>query len=181
MRQPLILDAGCVINLYATGRLREIAESCGFFFLIADFVYETECNFVKSIDGSVREPIDISELVTDGIIEITKLNSPSEEEVFVDLAQAIDEGEAISAAIALSRGLAIGTDDRTAWRHIERRTEAANLFSTLGILRSWIETARVSNEELKSAVELMASRASFVPSRRDQEFCWLDKALKCAK
>ena len=43
----LLLDASCLLNLYATGRLREIAEVLPYQLCVAGYVAEQEALFVR--------------------------------------------------------------------------------------------------------------------------------------
>ena len=59
----LVLDASCLLNLYATGRLREIALVVGMQLAVAEYVLENEVIYTWQTDATgVREeavPVDL--------------------------------------------------------------------------------------------------------------------------
>ena len=174
--RSLLLDASCLLNLYATGRLREIAAALPYHLAVADYVLEQEAlyTWVADPDGThvQREPVDLSPLVGEGLIRVMRLEHPDEELAFVDLAASIDEGEAVTGAIAFRRGCAVATDDRKARRVIRERVPAASLVSTLELLELWARESSVSQAELQAAMMSMQTGASYVPGPRDPRHGW---------
>jgi hypothetical protein len=78
---PIILDASCLLNLYASGRFKEIAESLPELLVVSDYVVEQEALFI-----TYKEP---------------------GQETFVDLAAELDDGEAITVSLAEHRGCCV--------------------------------------------------------------------------
>ena len=172
----LLLDASCLLNLYATGRLREIAAALPYHLAVADYVLEQEALYtlVADPDGTLlqREPVDLSPLVGKGLIRLMRLEHPDEELAFVDLAALIDDGEAVTGALAFHRGCAVATDDRKARRVLRERVPAVPLVSTLELLELWARESSVSQAELQAAMVSMQTGASYVPGPRDLLYGW---------
>ena len=178
MTQPptLLLDASCLLNLYATGRLWDIALALPHRLAVAEYVLEQEALYVwRPSLGEAREervPVDLSPLEEDGAIQVLRLEDQEEEATFVDLAALVDDGEAITAALAVHRGCAVATDDRKARRVLSERAPTVPLVSTLELLREWAEMASIAAADLRSAMLAMQSGASYVPGERDPLSEW---------
>ena len=179
MRQPfdlVLLDASCLINLYATGRLRDIALAVPYRLGVADYVLEREALYVwrpgASVAEETRVPVDLEHLVEKGVIRVMRLESEEEERTFVDLAALMDDGEAVTGAIALHRGYAVATDDRKARRILAERPRSITLVSTLELLKLWDEQTSVSGTELRGALVAMKFGASYSPGERDPLYGW---------
>ena len=167
----LLIDANCLLNLYATGRLRDIVYALPYQFWVADFVVEREALFVwrrSTVDGEdVKEPVDLTLLIDEGLIQLMRLDKTKEEATFVALAAELDDGEAVTGALAFHRGCAVATDDRKARRVLGQLSPPVELVSTLELLKRWGKEAQVPRDELGAAMAEMQSSASYRPGRRD--------------
>ncbi len=179
MTQPsslLLVDASCLLNLYATGRLRDIALAQPYRLGVADYVVEQEALYVWRLGPGVareeRVPVDLSPFIEEGVIEVLRLEHQEEEATFVDLAALVDDGEAITAALALHRGCAVATDDIKARRVIQNRAPTVPQVSTLELLKQWAEKSLIAPSDVRSAMLAMQSGASYVPSERDPLYDW---------
>ena len=172
----LLLDASCLLNLYATGRLREIAAMLPYQLRVADYVLEQEALYTWLPDpASTREqrvPVDLSFLVREGLIQVMRLEHLEEELTFVDLAALVDDGEAVTGALAFHRRCSLATDDRKARRVLGEQVPTVPLVSTLELLRLWAQEASVPGAELRAAMTAMRSGASYVPGDRDPLYTW---------
>ena len=144
--------------------------------VVADYVLEREALYVWLPDSSSssedRVLIDVSSLVGEGLITVVRLENPEEEALFVDLAAAVDDGEAVTGALALCRGYLVATDDRKARRVLSEHSQAVGLVSTLELVKSWAEASSIANYELRHAMEAIRSGASYLPGERDPLYEW---------
>ena len=127
----LLLDASCLLNLYATDRILEIAAALPWQLAVVDYVLEQEALYVRTI-GAYEEqeetvPVDLSPLIDEGLILVVRMETPSEEASFVELAAVLDDGEAVTGAIALSRGHMVAIDDRKARRVLGEKAPGMGL------------------------------------------------------
>ncbi|MCY3799967.1 MAG: hypothetical protein OXG46_00130 [Chloroflexi bacterium] len=177
----LLLDASCLINIYATGCLPEIAGTLPYQLGVAAYVLEREALYTWLSDQAStreeREPIDLSRLVDEGMIDVVHLEHPEERITFVDLAALVDDGEAVTGALALHRGCSVATDDRKARRVLGGQVPSVPLVSTLELLKLWAEEAAVPDTELRAAMIMMRSRASYLPGDRDPLYPWWSKVM----
>lgn len=184
MRQSsnsVLLDASCLINLYATGRLRDIALALPYPLGVSDYVVEKEALYVWRAGASTAEdervPVDLEPLIEEGLIRVMRLETEDEERSFVDLASTMDDGEAVTGAIALHRACAVATDDRKARRILTELPDAVPLVSTLELLKQWSEAVSVPLAELRDALAAMESGASYLPGERDPHYGWWRQAV----
>ena len=180
--RALLLDASCLLNLYATGRLREIASALPYQLGVADYVLEREALYTWAPDpagtGERKEPVDVSSLVHEGLIHVLRLEHSEEEVTFVDLAALIDDGEAVTGALAFHRGCSVATDDRKARRLLEEHVPTVPLVSTLELLKLWAEEASIPDTELQAAMMSMKSWASYIPGARDPLHAWWQEIMQ---
>lgn len=118
-------------------------------------------------------------LLQSGLLTICKLENEREEELYVDYSSQLGDGEAMSIAIAQSRGYILATDDRKARRiFLEAVPKPDSLFSTSDLIRSWAESNLIPPDQLKIALLNIQHRANFIPRRIDPNFqWWIDNCL----
>ena len=178
----LLLDASCLLNLYATGRFRDIAVALTCELAVADYVLDVEALYVWRPDpaGARDEPVpvDLSALVDEGLVEVMGLAGRDEEATFVELAALVDDGEAINGALAAHRRCSLATDDRKARRVLGERLPTVPLLSTLELLKLWAEGATVPPAELRVAMDAMRVGASYVPGSRDPLHPWWQNIMR---
>jgi len=172
----ILFNASCLINLYATGRLRDIALALPYRLGVAEYVREREALYVwrrgATANEDERVPVDLTPLVDEGLFQVAHLERQEEVFTFVDFAAVMDDGEAVTIALALHRGYAVATDDRKARRVLAERAQSIHLFSTLDLLKTWVERASVSGDELQQAMAAIRSSANYIPSVRDPLYGW---------
>ena len=83
------------------------------------------------------------------------------------LASLVDDGEAVTSALALHRDCSIAIDDRKARRVLGEVMPEVALVSTLELMQLWFEEASVPTGELQKALMAMQTGASYLPGRRD--------------
>ena len=172
----LVLDASCLLNLYGTNRLREIALAVEGRLEVAEYVMENEVIYTWQTDSTgTREtavPVDLTPLVSEGLIRILKLERTDDQETFLALAAVVDDGEAATAALAARRGCSIATDDRKARRVFGELIPEVPIVSTLELLKLWADESQVPEETLREVMVAMRRSTSYVPSSRDPLFGW---------
>ena len=170
----LLLDASCLLNLYATGRIMEIAASLPWQLAVVDYVMEQEVLYVRTIGASGEQeetvPVDLSPLLDEGLLLVMRLEVPGEEASLVELAAVVDDGEAVTGAIALNRGYSVAIDDRKARRVLGEKAPGMRLVSTLELMRQWAESVTI--EEVGRALRAMQHRARYIPGQQDPLYAW---------
>jgi predicted nucleic acid-binding protein len=179
-RTPLtLLDACAVVNLYATRCMGPILAAVNGPVAIVDVVAR-EAQFVfrggAGDDAREREPVDLQLFVNDGLLAVIATEIEEELLTFVDLAVEIDEGEAMTAALAIHRGCVVVTDDRKASRVMTAR--GVSLRGSLDLIRLWSEGAAPTAETLRGALIDLRQRGNYEPARSHALRVWWEDVLE---
>lgn len=177
-RDYLIIDACILLNLIATGMIREILSVIAQNSMVCVLVKNESLYLRKEDDINENESVDIDELINQGVIQICDCETIDEQELFVNLAASLDDGEAMSLAIALSRNWQLATDNKKA-RRIFRENNSNNdfLISTTDLIKSWAESEPISDEIIKSILIKIERKASFRPPKSDPNLQWWNDIL----
>jgi hypothetical protein len=185
----VLLDACCLINLFATGRAGEILEPLPYRFSVARYVLEQEVLEIGAEGGEEGSPAEegrvslhplLAELVERGIMERLDVETEEEEAELVRFAAELDDGEAHTCALALVRRGRVATDDkkairvvRSAWK--SRGHDLEPILRTSDILFSWARARGIGEADLVRSVRAIARRASFFPPKDDPHFAhWME-------
>lgn len=176
-RPVLLLDACAVINLSACGHLRDILAALGAPAEIVDHVRRGSLSVRRGgvrDDADEREPIDVTDMLTLGLLAIASEASEAELQTFIDLTLELGDGEAMTAAIALHRGATVVTDDRVVLRLIAGRVPT---LTSLELIKNWSDHEHPSSATLTTALRDLRRRGSYLPSRRHPLRPWWDHYL----
>jgi len=162
------LDACCLLNLYASGRLVEVLKVQPFG-CITSAKAASECGYVwagyDERGELVRESVDLGAATASGLLQIVSLSSEADLDLFVEWAGRVDDGEAETIAVALSCGaVVVATDDEKARREIAARAAALRLVDTPSMMKTWSEVKGIGAAELGEALLAIERRGRFRPS-----------------
>jgi predicted nucleic acid-binding protein len=119
----LILDACCVINLFASRRLAEILAVLGRPIAVAAHVANEEALYIYGGPPDnvrhIKEQIELKPLIEANLLTVASIAGEQEQETLVSLATVMDDGEAMTAALAIRRGWSIATDDGRAINYLQ--------------------------------------------------------------
>lgn len=187
----VLLDACCLINLFATGRAPEILEALPYGFAVARYVATEEVLEIGT-DRRAEEDAErnresvnplIAELIEMGALAELDVSSADEERELVRFAARLDDGEAHTLALAVTRGARVATDDKKAIRVFQEAVRAGSApvkpedvcLRTSELVFGWADVKGVAEAELARTVRAVAYRASFFPPRVDPHFDrWMD-------
>lgn len=162
-----VLDACCVINVFATGRAEELFRVLPYRFFITRFVAEEEALRLRSPhgDSSQDEAILFDDCVESGLLTI--LPDPTQKELseFVRFSTALDDGEAWTCAVAVTQGYAVASDDRKAIRVLSEWAPGVPIVQTPELLYEWAEATSATNARLGAALAAIRDRARFIPRK----------------
>lgn len=166
--QYIILDACCLINLYASGQLGEIIRCIPERFAVASYVKEKECLCIY--DGPTsnmrksKKQIDIEQLIQEGRVEIASLVGDKEAIMHINLAFELDDGEAYTGAIAANRRWIVGTDDKRAISIFVKSPYRLQVVSTIELVKKWADKLNPSSDLLRDVLHEIRTRARYEPS-----------------
>lgn len=175
-QQPAIalLDACAVLTLYATQRMEEILSAMHTPAAIAVVVVR-EALFIRQIvDGQVEnERVNLSPFIDSGLLAVVQADDEMELLSFIDLAVDLDDGEAMSAALAINRSWALVTDDRKAERLLGGRVQ---LRPTLALIKDWADAHQITNGELRTVLTKVDQRG-YRPGSGHSHNDWWERVM----
>ena len=158
-----IVDACCLINLYASEKPIEIVRAFGAEFFVPDRVRGEALTIRRPAEDDVAkyvsEPIDLTEALDASILQECRVEGRTENEDFVRYAMELDDGEAACLAIAKQRGWVVATDDRKAIRLAT--AERIDVITTPELMHRWAEVAKPKDEEVAEALRRIERFARF--------------------
>lgn len=173
----IILDASCTINLSASDHMDGILEAIPSSVAVAAYVREQEALRinVRSGEGGTRvpQPIDLQPLIDRGLLIVVSPESEAENESYVNFAAMLgDDGEAITAAIALHRNWAIAIDDRSATNVIRREAPQLQLISTPELIKHWVDITAPADHVVRLTLEEIRLGGQYRPGRQHPLYEW---------
>ncbi len=174
----VILDACVIINLYASGHMQSILESIPKPVSIAAYVYEMEAHRIYTgPDEDVAmetASINLQPFVESELLHVAPIENGPEAAAAVSLSAAtrLDNGEAISAAIAVHRSWSLATDDKAAISFFARQVPYLHLISTPQLLKHWVDVTHPHGTVTGLAVENIRKRARYEPHHDHPLYEW---------
>jgi hypothetical protein len=115
---------------------------------------------------------NLQPLIARGLIHVVSPESEAEETSFVNFAAELDDGEAITGAIAIHRHWSIATDDRKARRIFARTNPQVQLLSTPELLKHWVDTHNPPIEVVCEALQNIQTHARYKPPATHALYAW---------
>jgi predicted nucleic acid-binding protein len=173
--RPVVLDTCVLINLLATDRIVEIVQVVALTCLVCSAVCG-ESLYLRPMEADAKpDAVDLRSLLESGVLTVCTIEGSREEEAYVNYALELDDGEAMSLAIAQERKYALATDEKKARRIIGESAPDLLILSTPEIIRTWAEGR--DKVEIADAVRSIQMRARFRPSDADPLAGWWDAVL----
>ena len=175
--EGMILDACCVNTLYASAQMEEILSLITPLVTVAAYVYEEESRYIytapKGNPKRQEVPINLHPLVEKGLLSVVKMSTESEATHHVHFtSKKLDDGEAITGAIAYHHNWAIATDDKRASNIFRREMPQIQLISTLQLLKHWADITNAPFDEVRLALQKVRYGATWRPNRKDRLYWW---------
>lgn len=173
--QILLNDCSVLLNLLAGDCLPHIAQVTGWQFAICPAVRDEVKKLRDAQTGEMVE-VDIAPLIASGLIQVLELADETEQTLYVEQSIAVDDGEAMSIAIAGNRNLELAIDDKQARNHASRAFPGMRFWTTPEILKRWVEFGQVDAEMLRAIIRLIEIRARYFPPRTHPLAHWWQAA-----
>jgi predicted nucleic acid-binding protein len=206
--QDVALDACCLINLLAAGKIltlhlptasrpprrktsrsqppgaKQTKLALEYRLHVPAKVATAEALYILQPDEDdasklVKVAVDLKPLIDDGVLHTCDLQGQQETEHFVKLATTLGDGEAICLAVAKNRGWLLGTDDRKAIRVASQLGITAA--TTPELVKHWADRTKATDAELTTVLQDIHSFARFVPRRNSPLYSWWSDAAGKAK
>jgi predicted nucleic acid-binding protein len=167
----LLNDCSVLLNLLAAGCLTVLAEATGWQFAICPAVRDEVKKLRDAHTGEMIE-VDLYPLLASGLLQVLELSGEDEEMLYVEQSMVVDDGEAMSIAIAASRHLELAIDDKQAANHTRRKFPEVRIWSTPDLLKHWADHGKVGAEVLSEAIRLIEIRARYFPPKSHPLAAW---------
>jgi hypothetical protein len=162
----------------ASGRAEEILTGSEYAFGICTVVGKESIYLRASDSNAPPDEVKLNSFLELKCLSVYGLSGATEQSLYVDYAVDLDDGEAMTLALAFSRGYSMATDDRKARRiFLEKIGDATRLLSTAQILRGWSKKVGLPSGELKKLLLEVSRRGRFSPHSGDPDFLWWSKAV----
>lgn len=175
----LFLDTCCALSLYATNRMVDILTAMPMRCALAQKV-EAEMLFVyrggAGQGATDKDPVDLQPLYAAGLLTVVSPSTATEFARYVTLAAEVDDGEAMTLALALSRGVAISTDDKKARRVFTREAPHLALYRAVDLVHDWSVSQQITGAALREALVNGYERAGFRARPQDPLFGWWSRS-----
>jgi hypothetical protein len=173
----LILDADCVISLYASGQMGAVLAAIPRSITVATYVAEREALWIWGEPDSAgvrpQEPIQLQPFIDQGLLHLVKIDSDEEAEVFATFAAKIrGQGEAITGAIAYCRQWAIVVDDKKARRLFTQYAPHLQLLYALDLVKHWADATNVPPDMITETLYNIRRRATYFPAADHPLISW---------
>jgi len=203
--QDVVLDACCVINLYAAGKIlcseaprskpprrktvspRSLprAGKLGFDFnLHVPTKVKAEAQYVLQPDQDdknklVKATVDLDPLIQASLIHECDLEGEEETELFVQVATKLDDGEAACFAIAKSRGWHLATDERPTEKLAKQH--GVTIITTPELVKHWADKTKTDEEEVAKVLWNIQTYAHYFPRKTLPVHSWWIRLVKSVK
>jgi len=177
----IILDACCIINLYASQQMRAILGSIPKTISVATYVkdYEVLSIYSGPIENvqDEHELIDLQPFIEEKLLFLADIETDFEANTYINFAQKLDDGEAITGAIAINRNWAIATDDAKSIKMFQSNASQIAIVSTLDLVKYWADTEKPNNDIILNALLNIRVRGKYAPHRDHPLAKWWQKFM----
>lgn len=172
----LLSDTSVLLNLLAGECLQELSRSLDVQFVVCSAVY-SETQRLRDPSTGEMVPVDLAALVTAGLLQVVEISSEEEAAGYLAEATVVDDGEAMSIALAAARHLDLAIDDRRATNHVKRKFPELKLWTTPELLEAWTTRDAIEGDRVTSVLRLIEARARYSPSSKHPLFAWWSAKL----
>lgn len=171
---PLLLDTCVVLSLCATRRIAEILGAHPGPFLIAEAVLQETLYIHVMVDGvREKEPVSLAPLVAAGTLTVVQPESEAEFQSLIDFSLQLDDGEAMTCAIALHRGYRVVTDEKKTIRLLGNQI---SIVGTLELIRAWADAVTPPATLIREVLVAIEHRG-YMPGLDHPHRAWWDQIL----
>jgi hypothetical protein len=174
-----ILDACSLLNLFASRYIEDILR-LSYIFHIAEAVHKETLYIRRGGNGEDAEEhdlVDLAPLLSSNLLVVDALGSAVELASYIQFATQLDDGEAMTCALASHRNWQVVTDDRKVPRVLRAVAPHINCRTTLDVLKEWVDTAGIDDATLKDILLDIRKRANYFPAVSHPLKYWWDNIL----
>jgi hypothetical protein len=178
---PLLLDASCVISLYASSQMEPILRAYPAQIGVVDVVRTGEILDVwDGPDENVRQhksTVNLLSFIAAGVLVEAPFENIDVKMVLNLAAHGLNNGECATMAVAYRLGWGLGIDNVSAWRRIAALLPQVSLVSTSQLLKHWADTQHITLKDVCTALQSMRRRGGYRFQKHDPLGDWLQQLI----
>ena len=178
---PLLLDASCVISLYASSQMEPILRAYPAQIGVVDVVRTGEILDVwDGPDENVRQhksTVNLLSFIAAGVLVEAPFENIDVKMVLNLAAHGLNNGECATMAVAYRLGWGLGIDNVSAWRRIAALLPQVSLVSTSQLLKYWADTQHITLKDVCTALQSMRRRGGYRFQKHDPLGDWLQQLI----
>lgn len=170
---PIVVDACSSLNLFATGRIVEIAEAANLHLLVLPEVEaEAQYLFGARDDEGIRshETVDWKMLLGSGVAK-SEVLSEDALPALISFASQLTDVDAKCVALAIHLNVGLLSDDGKV-RRVFSSSGGIALQSTVSVVRTASEVMALDKPRVRAIFDRIRERARFEPPRKDPDYSW---------
>lgn len=181
---PVAIDACCLIDLLASGRIEDILRANGSTWYLpsavqAEVRYNRQCDPKQPGVILNKNPANLAPLIAAGLLIPCQPNSSEESARYVHYATIFrSDGEAMCLALAESRGWTVATDDKQAIKVAGRA--GLPVISGPKLVRTWADATQPPPPVLVQVLIDIQTLARFRPNAEMPDADWWERTLATA-
>jgi len=158
--------------------MEEIIKAIPCKFIVADYVREKEARSIKKkytsrgMAISNKENINLQPMVENKLLSIVSLDFNREAVDCVNFTYEMNDGEAMSGAIAKNRNWAIATDDYEATQNFIRDIPEIQIITTIDLIKYWSDFSNPSPSEVIIVTNNIYTIGNYIPTPRHHLYTW---------
>jgi hypothetical protein len=129
---------------------------------------------IENVKESI-EQINLEPFIKRGLLLIADIENEAEANVYINLAARLDDGEAVTGAIALNRDWALATDDAATRRLFQSEAPDVRLLSALELVKYWVDACKPDESIIRTALLNIRMRGRYEPPRNHHLIDWWRK------
>lgn len=178
---PLLLDASCVISLYASSQMEPILRAYPAQIGVVDVVRTGE--ILDVWDGSDenvhqhKSTVNLLSFIAAGVLVEAPFENIDVKMVLNLAAHGLNNGECATMAVAYRLGWGLGIDNVSAWRRIAALLPQVSLVSTSQLLKHWADTQHITLKDVCTALQSMRRRGGYRFQKHDPLGDWLQQLI----
>lgn len=175
---PVVIDACSSLNLFASGRLVEIAKAAELELLVLPEV-RLEARHVFGLadeEGNrPHHPVDWDGLLSSGVGSLAQLPEAALP-ALIDFAAQLTDVDARCVTLAVHLGVGLVSDDGKVRRIFSASSKSA-LRSTVSVIRSAAKALPLDRSEVQAIFRRIREHARFEVPRRDPDYAWYQEQM----
>ncbi|MEZ4885346.1 MAG: hypothetical protein R3E32_11510 [Chitinophagales bacterium] len=175
LEKPIILDACCIINILASGRIEDIISNLPVDIFISETVKRDEILNIEHLEELNPPNKKFMDVLGNNTLKVVNFKNDIEMGRFIFYVMEIgDDGEAASLAIAEERNFILATDDKNAIKIANRYAKNVPIISTLELIKTWSEIQRPTKNCLQNMLKNIKEYGKYFPGDKHPLKQWWD-------